>query len=64
MRMVPSLEPDTIRLPSGLKATELTLHTCPLITRMVFPFVAFQIRMVLSKEPDTMRFPSGLKATE
>ena len=64
-RRVLSLQPETMRRPSGLKATILTdfvwlLREGP----MGLPVASSQSRRVLSTEPETMCRPSGLKATD
>ena len=65
MSRVLSSEPETIRRPSGLKATENTEFVCPWRGGpMGLPVAASQMRRVSSMEPETMRRPSGLKATE
>ena len=64
-RRVSSNEPETMRRPSGLKATEFTQLVWP--SRggpMGLPLAASHSRRFLSAEPETMRRPSGLKATE
>ncbi len=64
-RRVLSKEPETRRLPSGLKATDCTRSVCPWRGGpMGLPVAASQRRRVLSPEPETRRLPSGLKATE
>ena len=64
-RRVLSAEPETKRLPSGLKATESTEFLWPWRGEpMGLPLNPSHRRRVLSKEPETKRRPSGLKATE
>ena len=56
--------PETISVPSGLKATLFTRSRCPFIDApMGLPLLASQSRNVLSELPETMRVPSALKAT-
>ena len=61
MRPVASSAAERMRLPSGLKATEVTSPRCPVSTAIVSPLAASQMRTVSSPEPVTMRVPSGLK---
>src|SRR5262245_54633932 len=61
---VPSRLPEARRFPSGLKATENTKSSCPLMTILSLPVATSQTGTVLSKFPEATRFPSGLKATE
>jgi hypothetical protein len=64
-RRVLSAEPETMRRPSGLKATDDTGRVWPRRGGpVVLPLAASQSRRVLSAEPETMRRPSGLKATD
>ena len=64
-RRVLSHEPETMRRPSGLKATDQTSSVCPWRGEPIgLPVAASQSRRVLSSDPVTMRRPSGLKATE
>src|SRR4051812_16410884 len=55
--------PETMRLPSGLNATLVTLFVCPLRVRTSFPVCASHTLAVLSELPERMRLPSGLHAT-
>ena len=55
--------PETIRRPSGLKATLVTRIVCPLSVSVSWPVAASQTFTVLSSLPETIRRPSGLKAT-
>src|SRR6267154_391610 len=64
-RIVVSSDPDTMRLPSGENATELTQLSCPVRgARSGSPVSASHNRMVLSYDPDTMRLPSGENAAD
>ena len=68
-RRVPDLHrpvtalPETIRLPSGLKATLTTSSVCPLSVSVSWPVAASQTFTVPVRLPLTIRSPSGLKAT-
>lgn len=65
MRMVQSLEPDTMKQPLGENATELTEPVCPVIGRASGRPVRVSITQILqSLEPDITRMPSGENATE
>src|SRR6266487_4346357 len=60
-----SAEPDTILVPSGEKATDLTPSSLPASgSPTCFPLSASQILTALSDEPDTILVPSGEMATE
>lgn len=64
-RMVPSMPPDTIRLPSGEKATDKTQPLCPFIGSPRAARVrASHKRRVSSYPADTTVRPSGEKATD
>ena len=54
----------TIRLPSGLNATEVTIFVCPLSVTVSLPVFASHSFTVFSQLPVTIRLPSGLNATE
>jgi hypothetical protein len=64
MRAVLSRAVVTTRIPSGLKAAEVTSLSWPRRTAISLAVAASQIRAVLSYDAVTMRFPSGLKAAE
>ncbi len=58
---LPLPSPDTMRLPSGLKATTVLLSvTCTYLRSIAKSHTL----IVLSKLPETMRFPSGLNSTD
>ena len=57
-------EPETMRRPSGLTATDLTASWCPVSAWSRAPVSRSQTATVLSSDPETMRRPSGLTATE
>jgi hypothetical protein len=59
-----SSEPDTIRVPSLEKATELTDPVWPLSTFSFTPVDASHTCTELSYEPDTICVPSLENATE
>jgi len=63
---VSSLEPLTMRLPSGEYATELTqlVWPVPVASDPAARSLASHTLTVLSLEPLTMRLPSGEYATE
>src|SRR5438270_433513 len=61
---VASAPPVAMRLPSGEKATELTLEECPLSVSSSSPRCASHTLAVASVLPVAMRVPSGEKATE
>ena len=64
-RRVLLTELETMRRPSGLKATDDTGRVWPRSgVPMGLPLAASQSRRVLSAAPETMRRPSGLKATD
>jgi hypothetical protein len=54
----------TTRVPSGLKAAELTVLSCALSAASSRPDAASHSRAVLSSDAVTTRVPSGLKAAE
>jgi hypothetical protein len=61
-RIVVSSLPETMRLPSGLKATLSTPSLCPVSGGPIgAPVSASHSRTVLSTPPETMRRPSRLK---
>jgi hypothetical protein len=62
MRAVLSRDAVTTRFPSGLKAADQTMSSCPRRTMLSFSVAASQTCTVLSTDAVTMRFPSGLKA--
>ena len=65
MRAVPSSDAVTIRVPSGLKAAEITqLSCCCLSLVSTSPVFAFHIRAVLSSEAVTIRSPVGSNAAK
>ncbi len=59
-----SYDPEAIRDPSGLNATEQTMSSCPRRTTSWSPLEASHSRTVLSYDPEAIRDPSGLNATE
>ena len=59
-----SLDPETMRRPSGLTATEFTQSWCPGAGGCSVPDSRSQTATVWSSDPETMRRPSGLTATE
>ncbi len=63
-RAVLSDDPVSTRMPSGLKATELTEPSCPLKARISLPVAASHRRAVSSNDPVSTRMPSEPKATE
>jgi len=64
-RIVLSLEPETMRVPSGENATDETQPECPCRgLPMAVPDAASHNRIVLSPEPETMCVPSGENATD
>src|SRR5262249_6095269 len=62
-RTVKSPEPETSRVPSGLKATAWTYDSCPRSSATSSPAATSHRRMVLSSQPAASRTQSGLKAT-
>jgi hypothetical protein len=53
-----------MRVPSGLKATQLTVDVCPQSVRASLPVAASQTLTIFSRLPTlARRLPSGLKAT-
>ena len=65
MRMVPSHDAETIKIPLGLKVAELTKDVCPFNgSPTCFPVFASHILTVLSHDAETIEFPSGLKEAE
>ena len=62
-RAVFSKEPVSMRLPSGEKATAVTMSLCPSSVATAAPVAASHSRAVLSQEPVRTRLPSGEKAT-
>ena len=64
IRAVPSSDPVTTRVPSGLKATDRRPPECPLSVAIVRPETKSQSRVVWSQDAVTTRLPSGLKAAE
>ena len=63
MRKVPSLDADTIRVPSGENATVVTSWECPSRMAMDWPDATSQMRTVLSLDADPIRVPLGEKVT-
>src|SRR6267154_1593363 len=64
-QMVLSYDPDTMCLPSGENATELTRLSCPVRgARSSSPVSASHNQIVVSSDTDTMHLPSGENATE
>ena len=61
--IVVSRDPETIRLPSGLKQTERTQLMCPVSVLISLPFWEFHIFIVLSAEPEIILLPSRLNWT-
>ena len=59
-----SAEPETIRLPSGEKHTELTAYLCPFKLWISEPLSESQIFNVLSLEQEAIFLESGEKHTE
>ena len=60
-----SLDPDTMRDPSGENDTEFTQSVCPSSGPNTHsPDTASHTRTVLSSDPDTMRDPSGENDTD
>lgn len=64
MRIVSSELPDTIVLPLGVTATELTDPLCPMKRKGLWLALKFQTMTVLSSEPLTTCFKLGLKQTD
>ena len=58
-----SSEPETIRVPSLEKATDLTESVWPFNTLSMLPVDVSHTRTELSDEPETIRVPSLEKAT-
>ena len=59
-----SLDPETMRRPSGFTATDITDFWCPASVWIRVPASRSQTATVLSSDPETMHRPSGLTATE
>src|SRR5215470_814746 len=64
MRAVLSADAVTMRVPSGLKAAEVTWSLWPRRIAISVAVAASQMRAVLSHDAVTMRVPAGLKAAE
>ncbi len=63
-RTSPLLAPVTIRVPSGTKATSVSVLPCPASTTASRPVAASQTRAVSSTAAETTSVPSGENATE
>src|ERR1700761_8837506 len=59
-----SNDADAISLPSGEKATDMTLPLWPLSVDRAAPVAGSHRRTVLSYDADATSFPSGEKATD
>lgn len=64
MRIAVSSEPDAMRLPSGVQATQSTAPTCPLNGWRATPRATSQTRIVQSAEPEATSLPAGEKASD
>ena len=58
------LDPDTISLLFGEKATDPTMLEWPSSVCRSVSIAESQSRTILSPDPDTISLPSGKKATE
>jgi len=58
-----SCAPEARILPSGLKATRMTVSECARRVCTGTPVSAFQTMMSLSAPPEARVFPSGAKST-
>ena len=63
MRVALSPEVVASSLPSGEKATPLTLQSCPVNVLWTVPLSVCQVRVVQSPDVVAMRVPSGENAT-
>src|SRR5204863_416064 len=65
MHTVLSQDPDTMCMPSGENATDVTKDVCPCRGDPTScPVDTSQMHTVLSSDPDTMCMPSGENATD
>ena len=58
-----SIPPDERTFPTGLKATDNTISSCPLSVLIALPVSIFH-RVISLSIPDAIIFPSGLKETD